>query len=302
MPDSYTVFTVEPEWVLGPEEMGSKKKFWYRPPGERETNWLYKHPKSGTGEHWAEKIAEQIARALKIACPRVELAEFRENQGSATESFVYDGRALYHGNQVLEQVITGYDPKKKFHQSAHTLDNIFYAMEEAYISPEAAREAKFRISEYLVLDALIGNTDRHHENWGFLRQRIEGRWAGFVAPSFDHASSLGRELQDARRDRFLEEGRVGGYVEKGRGGIYWSEVEERAPSPLELVRRAVRRYPDFFHPALAKLQELEKHATIDLVGGMAIRQIPDAWMTLSAREFAMALIRYNFQQLKELIQ
>ena len=44
---------------------------------------------------------------------------------------------------------------------------------------------------YLVLDAVIGNTDRHHENWGLLLRRTETGWKGQVAPSFDHASSLG---------------------------------------------------------------------------------------------------------------
>jgi serine/threonine protein kinase HipA of HipAB toxin-antitoxin module len=41
---------------------------------------------------------------------------------------------------------------------------------------------------YLVLDALIGHTDRHEENWGVI-EGITG--AKRLAPSFDHASSLG---------------------------------------------------------------------------------------------------------------
>lgn len=297
MPDSYTVFTVEPEWILGPEEMGSKTKFWYRYMGEEEADWLFKHPKQGTGEHWAEKIAERFAIEIRISCAPVELAEFRGSQGSATKSFAFGGSALHHGNEVLKQVISDYDPKKTFHQSAHTLDNIFRAMDNIFISPEFARRAKIRISEYLVLDALIGNTDRHHENWGILRERVGDGWQGFVAPSFDHASSLGRELLDKDRDRFLVEERVGKYVEKGHGGVYWSEDERRGPSPLELVRRAAQRHPDFFQPALKKLSRLDESTAKDLVA-----RVPDSWMTASAREFAIALIHYNFKQLKELIR
>ena len=281
---------------MGPEEMGSKIKFWYRYMGEQEADWLFKHPKQGTGEHWAEKIAERLAIELKIACAPVEFAEFRGSRGSATKSFAFEGSALHHGNEVLQQVISDYDPEKTFHQSAHTLDSIFCALDKIFVSPEIARQAKIRISEYLVLDALIGNTDRHHENWGILRERAGDDWKGFVAPSFDHASSLGRELLDERRDRLLSEGRVGQYVEKGHGAIYWSGGEKRASSPLELVRRAVQRYPDLFQPALKKLKRLDESTTRDLIS-----RVPDSWMTFSAREFAVALIRYNFEQLKELI-
>ena len=71
----------------------------------------------------------------------------------------------------------------------------------------------------MVLDAVIGNTDRHHESWGFLRRQVGGQWKGRLAPTFDRASSLGRELLDERRLLLLEEKRVGWYSAKGRGGI-----------------------------------------------------------------------------------
>ena len=77
-------------------------------------------------------------------------------------------------------------------------------VERVFTEDATKLDAKSRIAEYLVLDAVIGNTDRHHENWGILRQRRGNVWYGFVAPSFDHASSLGRELLDSRRDRLLK--------------------------------------------------------------------------------------------------
>lgn len=56
---------------------------------------------------------------------------------------------------------------------------------------------------------MIGNVDRHHENWGILRKRVDGEWYGRLAPTFDHASSLGRELVDTgankSRERYLNE-------------------------------------------------------------------------------------------------
>ena len=87
------------------------------------------------------------------------------------------------------------------------------------------------------------------------------------------------------------------YVEKGHGAIYWSEDGRHGPSPLELARRAARRYPDLFRPALAKLEGLDESAMNDLVD-----RVPACWMTPSSREFAVALMRYGIEQLKGLVQ
>ena len=297
MADPYRIVEVKPEWVIDREDMGTKTKFWYRGPDDG-VNWLFKYPRPDTGEHWAEKVAEEVASVLGIRHAKVELAQFEGNRGSVTESFARGGRALYHGNQVLEWTVGGYDPKKKFHQSQHTLTNIFAGMGHVFEKPEAASRAKRTLAEYAVLDALIGNTDRHHENWGVLRRRKGDGLRGivFLAPSFDHATSLGRELLDERRDRFLKENRVGGYVEKGRGAIYWSEDERRGPSPLELVRRAVRTYPDLFRPAVLKLAEIDES-----VFSQIVERIPLNWMTFLAREFAVKLLYYNYEQLKETV-
>ena len=296
MADPYRIVEVKPEWVIDREDMGTKTKFWYRGPDDG-VNWLFKYPRPDTGEHWAEKVAEEVASVLGIRHAKVELAQFEGNRGSVTESFARGGRALYHGNQVLEWTVGGYDPKKKFHQSQHTLTNIFAGMDHVFEKSEAASRAKRTLAEYAVLDALIGNTDRHHENWGLLLRRQDYSLRGFVALSFDHASSLGRELPDDDRDRFLEENRVGGYAEKGRGAIYWSEDEQRGPSPLELVRRAARDYSDLFYPVLLKLAEIDEN-----VFSKIVERIPPDWMTSLAREFAVKLLCYNYRQLKEIFR
>lgn len=294
-PAAYPILEIRNDWQPAPEPMGSKRKFWFRSNEAGGRDWLFKYPRPGTGEHWAEKIAAEVASALRIRHARVDLAEFEGHRGSATESFARGGRELHHGNDLLEGAVYGYDPKQRFGQSSHTLGNIWTAMDYAFVHPGAARRAKTTIAQYLVLDAIIGNTDRHHENWGLLRRRTAVGWQAMVAPSFDHASSMGRELQNTRRERLLTENRVGSYVERGRGGIYWEEDGPQI-SPLELVRRSVDNHGDYFSSALARLRRLDAVTVAAIVD-----RIPDDWMSAPARTFAVALLCYNLNELRNLV-
>ena len=195
----YSVQKIEPGWVLQPETMGGKQKFWYRWPCDDESLWVFKYPRPETGEHWAEKIAAEIAGCLGIPCARIEFAVFQDARGSASKSFISRDQNLFHGNQILARHMADYDPGQAFDQSQHSLKNIWLALEHLFEEPVGLRSAKSRFAEFLVLDAVIGNTDRHHENWGVARRIRESRWVGYLAESFDHASSLGRELRDTRR-------------------------------------------------------------------------------------------------------
>lgn len=291
---TYPVVNVDPDWTLQPEAMGGKRKFWYREPGQ-EVDWLFKYPREYTGEHWAEKVAAEIAARLRVLHGRVELARVERTRGTTTKSFT-NGRQLFHGNQLLMKKVADYDADRVFGQSGHTLANIWRVMDD-FQGTDAIYRAKCRFAGFLVLDAVIGNTDRHHENWGLLLRRTQSGWKGQVAPSFDHASSLGRELQDSTRDRILERRTVGHYSERGRGGIYWSEGDKRGPSPLELVRRAVRNEPEFFRPVSSRLGHLSDDALREV-----IRRVPSGWISPSARQFAVELMRYNLAQLREVIQ
>ena len=296
MLESYNIVAVTADQVLHQESMGSKRKFWYRNPDDAAgVDWLFKYPRAGSGEHWAEKIAAEVAGLLGISCARVELATFQGTPGSATESFAATGEGLIHGNQLLQQTIRDYDPEKRYRQSYHTLENIRQTLGRVLGKSARAGNPELQFAEYLILDAVIGNTDRHHENWGVLWDSADAIQQGVLAPSFDHASALGREIPDETRARRLKEGSVGAYAERGRGGIYWSEVDQRSPSPLDLVRRACDTYPEVFRPGLAKLARLEESNILGIVN-----RIPEDWMTDLQRDFTVAMMQYGIRQLVEL--
>lgn len=234
---------------------------------------------------WAEKIAAEVAGLLGIRHAVVELAKFRDRRGSVTKSFAHGERVLVHGNEVLARTMP-YDPDKRFGQSGHTLHQIFRALQTVFTEEEAAAAIR-QFAEYIVIDALIGNTDRHHQNWGLLVKRTPSGLCGCLAPTFDHASSLGRELGDAKRAGRLRDGTVGLYSEKGRGAIFWSESGRYGPSPISLLHRAAGERPELFRAPIARVRR-HRHRFGDLV-----RRVPDDWMSECAKDFAAALMAYN---------
>ena len=145
--EPYPILEIQPDWVLEPEALGSKQKFWYRENNDQPM-WLFKFPQHGTGQHWSEKIAAEVANAIEIVCARVEFAVFQGTRGSTTESFAHDGWDLFHGNQALAGHVFGYDPKRAFRQSDHTLENIFLALDRTFAGGDGSRHAKERLADY----------------------------------------------------------------------------------------------------------------------------------------------------------
>lgn len=293
MTSFYPIYPIsaQPEWV---EQMGSKPKFWFRRSDDNQS-WLFKFARKGTGEDWAEKIAAEVAAALTIPAPGIELAEFNGRRGSISRSFVLqrEGWDLVHGNELLAAYVSGYRRDLVFRQSQHTLDNILTVLRQVFPDPAQSGIQTTRLAGYLTLDALIGNTDRHHENWGVLRRmRADGSLEETLAPSFDHASSLGRELLPDQREHHLREKSVETYARRGRGGIYVAMADQHGANPLELVLQAAPAMPEAFQPWLARVRTLSS-ASIQSI----INAVPEPLMDSTAKRFTAELIDYTRTQL-----
>lgn len=277
------------------EQLGSKEKFWVTLDDGR---WLFKKARPNTGEDWAEKVAAELAKLLKIDAAEVELANYVDQRGCVSRNFIQlaKGEALIHGNELLGSNITGYDKAKVMKQSDHTVDNIISAVTQ-FAPPNAAREMLLRLAEYIVFDALIGNTDRHHENWGFRFRFLHGE-DGFqfeIAPSYDHASSLGRECRNERCEKYLRDSKVGAYVRAAHGGVYWLATDAKGVSPLKLVELASAKYPKYFAPALQKICGLTEYDA-----WQAISRVPAHCASDISKQFAHAILCFSLTELKRI--
>ena len=296
---------------LSTEQMGTKPKFWcLSPDGER---YLFKESRSHAGEHWSEKIASEIAGWMGLPHAEIELATYRGKLGTISRHFLAErpGASLIHGNELLlEQDPTYPAGSPNFRTAQHTLNRIIGVLDQRDVRvprdfPDCARirNGADLFVGYLLLDALIGNTDRHHENWAVVRD-IETRLLE-LAPTFDHASSLGRELTDQRRESKLtaESQRFApNFPERsmsqtivsyllsnaGRSRIFGDESDTKPLRPLEVFKQSREFRKDAAEFWVQRLESSDWTA----VDGI-LSQIPAELMSGAARQFCISMIQLN---------
>jgi hypothetical protein len=96
----------------------------------------------------------------------------------------------------------------------------------------------------LTFDALIGNSDRHPENWGFLRRtRDTGDASWTLAPTFDNGTSLGYEIREESLSELRDPTRLGFYVDGGRHHCGWDLASDHRTPHVDLCQRLADAFP-----------------------------------------------------------
>jgi len=295
----FKVISIDDDAPEFPEQLGTKEKYWLRYEGQR---CLFKIGRPDTGENWAEKIASELADLLGLPHAHYDLAEWKGRRGVLSPLVVPETGRLIMGNELLAVIHTGYPMLEVRRVRDHTLNRIHALLGNDVIGhPPDWTSPSDKISSaydlflgYLLFDAWIANQDRHHENWGLIndQERI------YLAPSYDHAASMGQNETDAvRKDRLTTKDRgrhISTYVTKARSAIYDSKTSKKALLTLELFVKAAERSPDAAKIWLDQLNQVSEKACQSL-----FEQLPDSEITPLAKQFAIKMLELNKQRLLE---
>lgn len=183
---------VVPEAITQDDEtLGTKQKFWFTDEAGRRR--LFKRSPQA-GEDWSEWAAAKLSDLLGTPAAEVHLAEHRGQLGVISTSFLEPGDQMFHGNELLAGQDPDYPEWGSRKVRAYTVQACLDAMEGAQVTQtpgcRVGSDGMDQFIGYLLLDAWLSNADRHHENWAVLRRGTRTE----LAPSYDHAASLGRNL------------------------------------------------------------------------------------------------------------
>ena len=296
MVEKFTIINIALDAPEESETMGTKEKFWFR---HQELGLcLYKKARQNTGEDWSEKIAAELCQLLGIPHAKYELASFNNEKGTVSRSFLPDGSSLITGNEILAQIFLDY-PEDIKDLSQHTLDNIFRVLNNSSVdlpwnwTPLPGIETAIdTFIGYLLLDAWIGNSDRHHENWAF----IDRQGKSYLAPTYDHASSLGRNESEERIKRRLSTKDRGfsveAYASKCSSCLYANVADKKPFKTLDAFLAAATLYPTAAKIWLNRLAEVSRKNTFELFD-----RIPNTLISATAIEFAQKILEINRDKL-----
>lgn len=280
--------------LSSPEMMGSKYKFWFK--HEKLGICLYKQARQNLGEDWAEKVAAELASCLELPHAVYELASWEGNHGVVSPNFLPEGGTLVHGNELLTSIIPNYPTSGTYRMRQHTIDIVLNVISDeslhlplGWTSPESIQSAVEVFTGYLLLDAWIGNGDRHHENWGIVRTKASNSGESiYLAPTFDHASSLGRDLSDEQRQKRSVEA----YANKCFSAFYGSVDDNKPLRTFDVFNRVRNYYPEAAHIWLSRLESISKENIVEI-----FNRIPNTRISSIAAEFAQKILEFNQHKL-----
>ncbi|TWT73860.1 HipA domain-containing protein [Allorhodopirellula solitaria] len=190
----FPIIEVDPGFAQGMGELRAKRKYWFHR-DDGDASWLFKADErlagaqagetqgvGGVGEDWSEKIASEICVLLDIPHVRYEMAVEKGTgiPGVICQNIVAGRQILVLGNQLMLERDPAYpsDNELKYGVREHTVDAVLETLAslqrppDAFCEnlPESIQTAEDVFLGYTMLDALIANQDRHHQNWAAIRE------------------------------------------------------------------------------------------------------------------------------------
>lgn len=193
---------------------------------------------------WSEVIAYELARGIGLPLPACFIAinTARQEIGVLCEFFYgYPGDPapprLVHASDLLQRAAPEFDLKGGRPHSVRF---------NALLCRAAAIEDPLGWwATTLTFDALIGNTDRHPQNWGFMVNRQPGQPPRFsMAPIFDNGTSLGYEVQEVKLAERTAPQALSNYINRGRHHACWEGGASNGDHHFELCRRLLEFSPE----------------------------------------------------------
>ena len=277
------------------EQLGTKEKFWYD-----NSRFLFKIGRENTLENCSEKIAYEIAKIIGLPCAEYELGSYDGKQGIVSKNFLIKDNENYHlmlGNEILAKVIKNYPKDKRFKAREYKLNLVLEIFSKINVlSLIQSKTPLFVFLGYLIFDCLIGNQDRHQENWGFI---VNGDI--ILAPTFDHASGIASKVSEEEAKRRLttkdKNQSIEHYCNKATTPFY--DEEGKILKTIEAVKKGVNFSSEakescfYWIDKIARVENSQYREILD-------KMPPKFILRENQKKFILEMLRINTQRLKEI--
>jgi len=217
-------------------------------------------------------MSYEIANILGYSCARIELAKDSEGiLGVLNYLFVKIG-STEHIDAV--SYLNIHDSERPMY---YTISNIKKTLDE--LDTNLFKD----FIKIMVFDALVGEQDRHEENWGI--ERIEGKYK--LSPLYDNGCNLLRNFKDETYAQAYYSGTkdFDAYINKSKTIIY-KEDNKKQYRHFELIEYLNENYHDIVQKEIKNLNKL----TDDLIEKI-VKKIPDDLLTEMHKKYIIVYLK-----------
>lgn len=213
--------------------------------------YLFKHSfkkkeRTHPDQFWTEIIAYQIGCMLNIPVPPAFVSYDSDNNvcGALIEWFLnypdQPEERRVPGGDIMVNMIPDYDRKKGTEHNFIVIERYLTA-----ITKLCTFESDWRIywCDMLFFDALLGNTDRHQDNWELLWNQVQSERVR-MSPVFDNGTSLGYEILEPNMDLFYQQNKMKSYIKKGRHHLRWQLSDAHQCQHIDLLLKLALKSPN----------------------------------------------------------
>jgi hypothetical protein len=217
--------------------------------------------KTYTSEYWSEIIASEIGKYFGFNILEYDFAIRGDRAGCISENMIdKEKEELVEGYSILMAYDPTYDPEDKNSYSKYTFSFVCKALEHYNLIKYLKDFVKI-----LIFDSIIGNSDRHQSNWGFIKtterfklspenKKIFYKIFPFLsdrsikgnieiklyrmAPIYDSGCCLGREFNETQiENRLRDKSWVNNFAKKGFAELRSDDDPENKKSHYDLLKK-----------------------------------------------------------------
>jgi hypothetical protein len=255
-------------------------------------------------QFWVEIFAYELGNYMNISVPPTFVAYNEEkNQTAALIEWFYSSSELYRrGGDYLTRIIPNFDRETG---KQHNFQTIIYLFQQGLFADYINWKVSW--TQILLFDALIGNTDRHQDNWGIIIKRGHRDKSSLgvieeirLSPAFDNGTSMGYELPAEKFKIFNEEKSLESYVNRGTHQLRWKLDDIKKSGHSEMLLMLVDSYPETRQIMLQCLENVNYQIFENILHELTKLDVPIK-LTPERAAFMLKLINFRHQRLlKEL--
>jgi hypothetical protein len=283
-------------------------------------------------EFWSEILASEIGKELGFNTLRYDIA-YHDNErkiGCLSRSMVEPDQRLSEIIDYLRGYDNSFNPDDKDTRPKYTFQFI-----EKALTGYRLQNNIHHIITTIIFDSIIGNGDRHQENWAFIVPNTEiskkekskttepkmlkalfgansskpsDESMDVFSPIYDNGSCLGREHLNQKVDEMLDdEGMIRAYINKGNCRVYWEGNGKRIChfQMIESIKNE-RNHRETVEAEIKRLRVKYNQQQIDKVIDNIDKNLPDSLikhkLPANRKELIKKIVTLRYEKLQEIVR